>query len=274
MLAEPQYAWVSVSSHEGLTGVAVAGDKRKCGFVDKTGKLVIPATFLSVHDFSEGLAAVATGDDPHTEKWGFIDHQGRFVIQPRFDHVYDFHEGLALFSLGGQTLSEQSYLGGKRGYIDKTGKVVIPAKFLSAEDFSDGLAAVSMKPHLDKEVGFIDHHGKLVIHPHYQYLGWQFDEGLVPVVQDGKAGYLDKSGKQVIAGPWRKTYAFDKGGARVLAGSGQQEIFGLIDHSGHYLVPAKYERVEMTTVPGVFHVRQNSKWAYLDKAGRTIWEDK
>ena len=40
----------------------------KYGFIDKSGKLVIPAAYDMTNKFSEGLAAVKVGD-----RWGFID---------------------------------------------------------------------------------------------------------------------------------------------------------------------------------------------------------
>lgn len=53
----------------------------KLGFIDYTGKEVIPAQFFPVADFAhfnEGLAPVA---GPNGE--GYIDPSGRFVIGPQ-----------------------------------------------------------------------------------------------------------------------------------------------------------------------------------------------
>ncbi|EMJ63935.1 WG repeat-containing protein [Leptospira sp. P2653] len=68
---------------------ALVGDKY--GYIDKTGKFIIPSQFDNAHSFSEGLAAVQIG-----KKWGFIDKTGNFVIQPRFDIASHFSGGLAL----------------------------------------------------------------------------------------------------------------------------------------------------------------------------------
>ena len=45
------------------------------GFLDLSGKVRIPAIYDSVGQFSEGLAAVVSGDC-----WGIIDTDGRWVI--------------------------------------------------------------------------------------------------------------------------------------------------------------------------------------------------
>ena len=55
------------------------------GYVDKDGKLVIPAQFEDARSFSNGFAAVKVEG-----KWGFIDLDGKTVIQPQFDDAKDF----------------------------------------------------------------------------------------------------------------------------------------------------------------------------------------
>ncbi len=46
-----------------------AGVMHEIGFVDSTGKLVIPRQFDDAQDFSEGLAAVSVNS-----KWGYTEH--------------------------------------------------------------------------------------------------------------------------------------------------------------------------------------------------------
>jgi len=58
------------------------------GFIDKTGKLVIPLVYDWVWDFSEGLAVVVQNG-----KCGFIDKTGEVVIPfGVYDDVFDFRE--------------------------------------------------------------------------------------------------------------------------------------------------------------------------------------
>ena len=57
------------------------GSQLLWGFRDITGKVVVPAKYDAVQDFSYGLAAVATRESG-TLKWGFIDKTGRMVIAP------------------------------------------------------------------------------------------------------------------------------------------------------------------------------------------------
>ncbi|MBO7522558.1 MAG: WG repeat-containing protein, partial [Bacteroidales bacterium] len=47
-----------------------------CGFIDNTGKEVVPCQYEDAYDFSEGLAAVKNKND----LWGFIDETGKEVV--------------------------------------------------------------------------------------------------------------------------------------------------------------------------------------------------
>lgn len=60
------------------------------GFIDKTGKFVIPPRYEKADMFSEGLAAVQQNG-----KWGFIDTNGKMVVPAKYDAVNSFSEGIA-----------------------------------------------------------------------------------------------------------------------------------------------------------------------------------
>src|SRR5688572_20922900 len=65
------------------------------GFADASGKVVIKPQFLSVKEFSEGLARVAVCSKEGLWRWGFIDRTGSIVIKPNFPETADFSEGFA-----------------------------------------------------------------------------------------------------------------------------------------------------------------------------------
>ena len=65
------------------------------GYMDRTGRTVIHLVGLDMFSgkkFSEGLAAVKLPRD----EWGYIDKTGKFVIPPRYQCAWSFREGLAL----------------------------------------------------------------------------------------------------------------------------------------------------------------------------------
>jgi len=94
-----------------------AGFTMRWGYIDKTGKLIIPAQFESAAPFSEGLAVIH-----QCGKAFFIDKRARTVIQGDFNYASSFSGGLARVDevKNGVSISK---------YIDKEGKIVWkPAK--------------------------------------------------------------------------------------------------------------------------------------------------
>lgn len=87
-----------------------------CGYIDKTGKTVIPPQFGDCERFSEGLAAILLEG-----KWYYINKTGKVVISAPFFLVEDFHNGLAWVTegKGGTDVGSEKY-----GYIDRTGRTV------------------------------------------------------------------------------------------------------------------------------------------------------
>ncbi len=220
--------------HEGLAQLWVhENGGQKAGYIDKTGKVVIPAEYDSVGEFSEGLAAVEKDG-----KFGVIDKTGKTVIpfqyswaeylQPdgsssTFKPLEAFHEGLA-------TVLQD----GKFGYIDKTGKEVIPRQYHTAVSFSEGLAAVEK----DGKWGFIDKTGKEVIPFQYDKVS-SFSEGLAAVLVSGEGwSFIDKTGKEVLSVSYDDVSSFSEGFAAVK----EDGKWGYIDRTGKLVIPCRYER--------------------------------
>lgn len=61
-------------------GLAPAKKDSLYGFVNRKGEWVIRPRFLLAASFSEGLAAVMLGEDIVDGKWGFINKEGKLVI--------------------------------------------------------------------------------------------------------------------------------------------------------------------------------------------------
>lgn len=115
--------------HNGLVQIGVADSI----YFDAGGNKALGLGFYRGWEFSEGLA-VAMKEDKG--KWGYINTKGEFAITPRFDsspndYVWPFEGGFAKIEVAG-----------KFGYIDHTGNFVIEPKFLDGDSFHDGMARV------------------------------------------------------------------------------------------------------------------------------------
>jgi hypothetical protein len=124
ILVDPQYSQFS----EGLAAVyrrpanwtpETNEDQNRWGYLDRTGKLVIPFQFEKAEPFSDGLAIVKNG-----EREGYINPQGALVITMSVGSAAAFQHGLAYQYLFTWTISESRDGRNIRGYMNKAGKYV------------------------------------------------------------------------------------------------------------------------------------------------------
>lgn len=199
-------------------------DSERWGFIDMSGRLVIPCQYLDVGPFSEGLARVSRLEDAKQEyiddkyygrtpyglmmKYTYINKRGERVISDVYDVCGDFHNGLAYVRDANE----------KYGFIDKTGTMVIPCVLDAAHNFSDSLALVKV----DDKWFFIDLSG------HISGPGL-FEEGRIRDYHEGLAAaadadkdwdytqwrYIDKNGMEVVPGKWDQVFRFSEGYAVV-----------------------------------------------------------
>ena len=185
---------------EGLQGVRKNG---KYGYIDKTGKEVIPLIYDEARGFSSGRAVIKLND-----KEGLIDTKGNLVVNNVYDYCSSVYEDMIVVGINGK----KNALDRKYGYVDKNGNVIVEPTYSVAFDFSEGLAAVM----INEKYGFIDKTGKLVIEAKYNNVGiYGFKEGLARVSLDGYYGYINKSGETVIPFTYDYAYDFKKGKAEV-----------------------------------------------------------
>lgn len=262
--------------HDGLARFQTPlGQERKYGYMDKTGRVVIPPSFHNSGHFSEGLAWVAVLRE---RKWlyGFIDETGKMVIEPQF--VYqpgDFVDGLA--KVMGQTAA---------GFIDATGRFRITIEYEHSGDFfSEGLLPVIQG---DPPRGvYLRRDGQIALEiPFWQQRTARqrslytirrlqlapFSEGLAPVLSFNKFGFMDRAGKVVIEPLFRETSGFSEGLAAVkIIGSDGQYVWGYVDRAGGFAIAPQFKQAhpfagglaQVTTADGVKQL--------IDATGKVIW---
>ena len=235
------------------------------GFMDRSGKIIIAPRFADAGDFFNGLASAREGPE---SKCGYINLTGGPAIAYQFDECRDFSEGVAAVQAGRGW-----------GFIDKAGKFVIPPHLKAAADFHEGLARFEdwdtiqcledpkgPKPYRADDApawafmlhdgrsstddmgldacmggtfGFLDHSGKVVIAPTFA-LAWDFSEGRAVVRTDGfQKGYIDKTGRIVVKPQFDSASDFSEGLASV-GYYGPDGRFGYIDSNGAVVVPIQF----------------------------------
>jgi hypothetical protein len=255
-------------------------DHDRAGFIDQTGKVIIPLCFDKVGDFSEGLARFERDG-----RWGYIDTNGSVVIDPRFPWAEEFSEGLARVQVSGEPLGYN----GRWGFIDKTGKVAISptaettfgAKNNIGSDSNDdafhgGLAKIQV----DGKTGFIDMTGEVVIPPEFTY-AYPFAEGLAAATKsrsgDDGWGYINKSGSWVIAPQFEWASSFQEN----LAPVNRLHDCGYIDRTAAYVLhpPRSPGEIDCATVWGDFveglsRWKIGNKYGFIDRSGKVVIQPK
>jgi hypothetical protein len=135
----PKTKVIRVNNYHSNGRAAYYDYRKKCwGYIDQTGKIMIPARYQSVHDFSDGLAAVQNDGN----WWGFIDTEGQTAIEFKFSiEPKDFSEGLAVVAKRAGTFA----------MMDKTGQIVVDNLY-SATPFMGGKSVIELPPVAGKKM--------------------------------------------------------------------------------------------------------------------------
>lgn len=207
-------------------------------------------------EFKEGLAVVLIN-----QKFGYMDTQGNLKIQPQFEDAHPFSEGYAAVKING-----------KWGFIDKQGKIVMNPTFAwIPEGFSDGLARV----YADNNMGmFINKNFQTDISPVSNAIQ-PYSEGLTAFQENGKWGYINKSGNLVIPAQFEEARAFKNGLAPVrIRLDNFTTKWGYIDTSGKIVIQPQFFNAqpfsENLAAVEIGIENSSNRWAYIDTTGKVV----
>ncbi len=244
------YQEISSEFSDGLA--PVFNQSGYCGWINKSGRKVIPCKFNTGYNFSDGLALI------HTEvyHWAFIDTKGRIEFRGGgyHLHVFDFSEGLAQLNKIGWHDKPDNY-----GYIDKKGIEVIPCIYDSSREFTEGLAAVSF----NDRWGYINVLGQIVIAIEFESAE-PFKWGLACVRKKNKWGIIDKEGDLKISCiydsilQWNNDYVYVS----------QGDKYGLVNTQGKIIIPIEYDSIsELESYDNVLRVQKSKQRFYINYNG-------
>lgn len=176
--------------------VSAVYENDKMGFIDTTGKEIIPCKYLGASSFNEGLANVCDYNSIKGE-YGYINKNGEEVIPLKFVQAgqSSFNNGLARASVQGKTV-----------LIDKKGAVAFKTAKGNIQGHNLGLILVFTKP-VRKGWGWINFKDQFVIKPEYDHAENFSDEGYAIVERNGLVALIDTTGKTIIDFKYETIYA-------------------------------------------------------------------
>jgi WG containing repeat len=275
--SEPQKYLYQIDDRDPRTG------KKRIGFIDQTGKVVIgfdrlPKTTIAVGEFHEGRALIYLRKIVRDESreypdsvTAYIDESGEVVIAAAFDVAKDFSEGLAYVEVEAE---------GFKGFIDRMGQRVITLVGKKAKDFHEGLAAAQGE---GNKWGYINRSGKWIVKPQYEFAD-DFSEGLAGVVINGKYGFINNQGELVI--PARFDVRRELRHPELLIGAGRfkeglasvavDRSYGYINKQGTFVVQPRFFTAQEFSEGLAFVVEMSeinkvvNKAGWIDKSGRYV----
>ena len=229
---------------EGLVAVK-KGDM--WGYIDKKGNEIIPFSYDYLDCFSDGLSYFRKG-----ESSGFIDHNGEIAFTCEYDIVRAFSEGLA-----------QASKNNKWGYIDKKGNEVISCIYSDSNPFTDGMARVKK----EGKYGYINKKGEEIV-PCIYDLAYPFKDGLACVKKGDMYGCVNIKGDEVIKCKYKNAIDFSEGLAKVNMDDGKS---GYIDTNGIEVIVGNFT-IANSFKEELAVIRKNDMYGFINKKGNSTFE--
>ena len=173
-------------SKPGLSKVVYNNDKT--GFVNDTGKEVVPCKYDEVESFENGYTVVKIKAGEYTYKEGLMDSTGKEVIPLKYGKM-EYYPNDKVLIVGEESASNV-------GLMDLTGKMIIPAQYeFWSKRISKGLWPVGK----NNICGVVNLKNETVVPFIYDMIeGYSDDLNLAPAKKDGKYGFIDRTGKVVV----------------------------------------------------------------------------
>lgn len=156
------------------------------GLLNKNFEIVIQPAYYDLGDMTgDGLVYFKQGED---SKYGYLDKNGETKIAPMYDRAWDFDAGYAVVNMG------ENY-----GVINKSGEATISLQSKRLRNL--GGERIGFVDESSYKFGMMDAKGNIIKQPIYDaYSNYGFtDFDYMVVGIDGKYGYIDKNGKEVLA---------------------------------------------------------------------------
>lgn len=243
------------------------GKKKLYGYMNLSGKIIIPAKYTYASPFSNGQGKVELANGSYS----IIDKKGRIISSNVEFNSGNFSEGYAAY---------YDKNAGKYGYKDLKGAIAISPNFSEASAFENGYAIVTVPTgEFDWKSGLIDKKGNYILKPVYSGIS-PLGHGLYAVSSSKNAysGIHDYVPKAIInvKGQLLTDYIYYKinrfQGDYAVASDNTTTFF--IDQKGSIVktLPRLNGIGTMTVTGNIIKAELDGGLMYLKKNGNIIWQ--
>ncbi len=240
-VVKPTYFSLESYNQMGLASACIAAEL--CGYIDNTGKEIIPLTFASVGDFSpSGFVVVKAMEKTCAEKCNYemvLDKTGKVIIPKATKNAHKIKFAIQDSIFSEKFISVIVTEGSDAGFqlINKNNLSIVnstPYKTVTPLDIY-GMMRVSNQ---DDDFGMIDSLGKVSAKCSYKEIR-RGQENYYPARDEkGKWGFIDKKGKPQIPFEYEEVKSFRNGYTIVQK---DKDKFGVINRFNAKVVPTAFK---------------------------------
>lgn len=151
---------------------------------------------------------------------------------------------------------------GQYGAYNTKGELMVTFKYDDMKNYCSGLARIKV----DGKYGYVDNAGNEVVAAKYSVAAEKFSEGLAFVGGNYKYGYINTKGEEVIPMMYARANNFHEGMAAVRTKNG----YGYINTKGELLTAAKYDDA-LPFSEGLAIVEKDEKIKVINKTGEELY---
>ena len=218
---------------------------KRVGYMDLSGRIVIPPTFDGANNFHKGKVAARLDG-----RWGYLDHTGTWAIQPKY-------EQLAVIWY----LPLTAKLNGRWGLLDDQGQWVVEPIYEELR-----MANEAFEFRQDQKWGVISRSGQTLIPPVFDEINSSPTSSHITVRIGKRWAIADRSGKLIGAAEYEKVNVYDPGLAVVQRGN-QQEM---IEVPTEKPLPLRHDAIYPTLHRQRWIVKTNGLYGVSDRSGNAI----
>ncbi|HFI0424921.1 TPA: WG repeat-containing protein [Streptococcus suis] len=224
------------------------------GYVDETGREVIPCQYQLAYEFAEnGLAPVQFDNG----LFGYINKQNEAVIAPQFDDASIFEAGLAPVSKDGNTW-----------FINEKGEDVFGMTFADASHFAGGLSNVTLHT---GQTAFVNTSGQIVFYYPSEWEVEKFTSKDITTFKVGdEVGIINKQGDVVVSACCESLKVSEFGNLHPYKQNG---LWGYIDGDGNIVFKNQFLQASTFGSNGLASVQIERSVAVEDQDQETEEDD-